>query len=156
MHSSPARRSSVLQVGDGQADECVEVLRRDRAEVRALAQVDARIGAETLVQLAVADVEGDHARRAALGQAVGEAAGRGSDVEGATARDLDADAAQRTLELLPSAADDAGTRTVTDYRPARGDAVVGLLRRRSGDCDAPGTEPSFRPHARRVRKAVDR
>src|SRR3546814_4428761 len=111
MHSSPARRSSVLQVGDGQADECVEVLRRDRADVRALAHVDARIGAETLVQLAVADVEGDHARRAALEQAVGEAAGRGSDVEGATARDLDVEAAQRTLELLSAAANEAGWRT---------------------------------------------
>ena len=39
------------------------------------------VGAEPLVQLAMADVEGNHMRRTALEQAVGEPAGGGADVE---------------------------------------------------------------------------
>ena len=47
------------------------------------------VAAQPLVQLAAADVERDHVRRARLQQAVGEAAGRGADVEAARARDVD-------------------------------------------------------------------
>ena len=49
--------------------------------VDALDHRDPRIVAQPVVELAVGDVERDHARCAALQQAVGEAAGRGADVE---------------------------------------------------------------------------
>ena len=52
----------------------------------ALEHGHARIVAELRVQLAVADVERDHARGAALEQHVAEPAGRGADVEAVDAR----------------------------------------------------------------------
>src|SRR5580765_4544756 len=51
------------------------------AGIRALEHGHARVVAQPLVKLAAPDVERDHARRAALEQDVGEAAGRGTDVE---------------------------------------------------------------------------
>ena len=54
---------------------------RQVARVDVLEDHDARILPQPPVQLAVADVERDHARRAALQHHVGEAAGRGADVE---------------------------------------------------------------------------
>ena len=63
---------------------------------------DARIGAQRPVELAVADVERDHARRAALQQHVGEAAGRGADVErDAAARRSMAKASSACASLRP-------------------------------------------------------
>ncbi len=43
---------------------------------------DARIGAQFPVQLAMTDIDGDDAARAALQQHVGESAGGGADVDG--------------------------------------------------------------------------
>ena len=57
-------------------------------------------------ELAVADVERDHARGAALEQAVGEAAGRRAEVEAVLARRVDAERVERVRELLPAARDE--------------------------------------------------
>ena len=59
------------------------------------------------MQLAVADVEGHDVRRAALQQAVGEAAGRGAAVERAAAGDVDGELGERGVELLAAASDEA-------------------------------------------------
>ena len=67
--------------------------------------VTAIVGAQALVQLPVADVERDHVRGAVLQQAVGEAAGRGADVEAVEARDGDGERFERVLELLAAAGD---------------------------------------------------
>ena len=61
------------------------------ARVHALEHDDARIVAQPRVELPVADVDGDHARRAALEQDVGEAAGRGADVEAVEPGRVDAE-----------------------------------------------------------------
>ena len=53
------------------------------ARVHALEDGHARVVAQPRMQLAVADVERDHVRRAVLEQAVGEAAGGRADVEAA-------------------------------------------------------------------------
>ena len=58
------------------------------------------------MELAVADVERDHARGAALEQAVGEAAGRRADVEAVPARRVDAERVERVRELLAAARDE--------------------------------------------------
>ena len=55
--------------------------RVELARVRPLEHGDARVVAQPRVQLAVADVDGDHARGAALEQEVGEAARRRADVD---------------------------------------------------------------------------
>ena len=74
--------------------------------VRALQHGHARVVAQPRVQLAVADVDRDHARGAALEQAVGEAAGRGADVERSRARRVDAERLERVRELLAAARDE--------------------------------------------------
>ena len=55
------------------------------------------------MQLPVADVERDHARGAALEQHVGEAAGRGADVEAVEPARVDPERVERVRELLAAA-----------------------------------------------------
>ncbi len=74
--------------------------------------------ADLRVQLAVADVERDHARRAALEQHVGEASGRRADVEGVEARHVDPEGVERVRELVPGA---------RDVRRRRLDLELGVL-----------------------------
>ena len=69
-----------------------QLARLERAGVAALEHRHARVLAEPPVELAVGDVERDHGRGPALEQAVGEAAGRGADVEAAAARRVDLEA----------------------------------------------------------------
>ena len=85
-------------------------LRRERelaegARVRPLEHRHARVVAETRMELAVADVERDHARGAAPEQDVGEAAGRRADVDAAQPRGIDAEEVEPVRELLPAARD---------------------------------------------------
>ena len=102
-----------------------------------LEHAHARVGAQTGVQLAVADVHRVDVRRAPLEQTIGEAAGRRAGVDGAAALDDDGEAFERRLELLPAAADERRRRA--DQR----DGLVGrneagrLVGRRTGDEDGP-------------------
>ena len=57
------------------------------------------------VELAVRHVERDHVRGAALEQAVGEAAGRGADVEAVAARRVDPSESSAFASLTPPARD---------------------------------------------------
>ena len=68
-------------VDDDQVRRVRELLGRERAGVDALDHGHARVLAQAPVELAVGDVERDHVRRAALQQAVGEAAGGRADVQ---------------------------------------------------------------------------
>ena len=79
-----------------------QVGRRDRARVGALDHVDARVVSKRPLELSVRDVERDHARGAALKQAVGEAAGRGADVEAVEAGHVEAERVERVRELDPA------------------------------------------------------
>ena len=94
-----------------------------RARVDALEHDHARVVAEPRVQLAVADVERDHARGAALQQDVGEAAGRGAEVEAVEPGGVDAEAVERVGELEPGARDvrrrRRRARAARPRRPAR-------------------------------------
>src|SRR5581483_7762356 len=94
------------------------------ARVRLLEDDDALVGAQPLVQLMAADVERDHARRAALEEDVGEAAGRGADVEAVEARRVDAEQVEPVRELLAAARD--VLRTAVDREL---DVLVDLLAR---------------------------
>ena len=76
------------------------------AGVAALDHLDPRVVAQAPVELAAGDVERDHPRRAALEQAVGEAAGRSADVEAVAARRVDAERVERVRELDPAARDE--------------------------------------------------
>jgi hypothetical protein len=81
------------------------------------------------VELSVADVERDHARRAALQQNVGEPAGRGTDVEGIETGDVDPERIERVRELVPGAGD-IGRRRLNLERRLLVDLPVTI--RRSG------------------------
>ncbi len=82
--------------------------RSARVSVRAFMRsitIDARIAAKLPIELAVADVERDDARRAALQQHVGEPARRSADVEGRASLDGNAERVERMRKLDPAAAD---------------------------------------------------
>jgi hypothetical protein len=74
--------------------------------VCALEDADAGVGAQALVELAVGDVDGEHAGRPPLQQAVGEAAGGRARVESGPPADIDPEPVEGGVELLPSPADE--------------------------------------------------
>ena len=88
-------------------DDCVrrlgETLGVKRARIDALERAHARVGGEARIELAAADVDRDHLRRAARKQDVGEAAGRGADVEADEARGIEREGVERGGELDPAA-----------------------------------------------------
>ena len=97
------------------------------ARVRPLEHGHARVVAEPLVQLPVADVERDHARGAALEEDVGEAAGRRADVEAVEPGRVDAERVERVRELVP-AARDVRRRALDLERDRLVDLLAGLRR----------------------------
>ena len=76
-----------------------------RARIDALEHGHARVVPDLVVQLPVAHVERDHARRAALQQHVGEPAGGGADVERVEPGDVDPERVEGVRELVPGARD---------------------------------------------------
>ena len=99
-------------------------------------------------ELAAADVDRDHVRRAAPQQAVGEAAGRRADVDRAPARDVDAERVERARELRAAARHELLARRLggDDDRLGR----VDLARRggrRARRSPRPGRRRSRRPPA---------
>ena len=70
------------------------------ARVNAFAHHHARIVPQFPIELAVADVDGPHARRAALQQAIGESAGGAPDIEANSAGDIDAEMIERRRQLV--------------------------------------------------------
>jgi hypothetical protein len=68
------------------------------------------------MQLSVADIEGDDARRPGLEQRVGESPGRGADVETVLSGDVDLQPGKRIRELLAASGDEAGTSLDLELR----------------------------------------
>jgi hypothetical protein len=83
----------------------VELAGGEEAGVGALEEGDAGVGAELVVDLAVAGVYGENRSRAVLEHAVGEAAGGGSDVGAGEAFDGDVPRCERGFELEAAAGD---------------------------------------------------
>ena len=95
------------------------------AGVHAFHADHAHIGAQALVQLAMAHVHADHLGRAALQQAVGEAAGALAHVQAAQAVDLQAGGLERAFELQAAARDVLGLGVVEQLQlDARGNVVT--------------------------------
>jgi hypothetical protein len=82
-----------------------ESARAEEAGVGALTQGDTRVVAKLLGNLAVAGVDGEDACGSALQHAVGEAAGRGSNVKAGEAGEIDGPVFEGALELEAAAAD---------------------------------------------------
>ena len=104
--------------------------RLELARVAALDHGHPRVVAQAPVELPMGDVEGDHARRAALQQAVGEAAGRGADVEAVEAGDVDSQRLERVREL-DAAAGDERRRLDHEQLGVVGDQLARLARERA-------------------------
>ncbi len=114
--------------------------KRRRGELTCVEALDhghPRVLAERVGDLAVGDVDGRDAGGAALEQAVGEAAGRGADVEAVAARDLDRERLERVLELDPAARDEARAGVDEELGPG-----LDQLARPQGD-RAVGAEPDL-------------
>ena len=91
----------------------------------------------SLVHLAAADVERGHVRRAALQQAVGEAARRGADIEADEPGDVDAEGRQCRRELVAAARHELRPRSTSSSASAP-IAVPALVTTRAVDAHAPG------------------
>ena len=90
-----------------------------RARVEAFERADARVRREARIELSAADVDRDDVRRAAREENVGEAAGRGADVEAGEARGIEPEGVERGRELDPAARDVRMGRFGLDRRVAR-------------------------------------
>ena len=102
------------------------------------------------MELAVADVDRDDARRTGLEQAVREPARRGADVGAVAARDVDGERVERVLQLLAAARDEA-RRPLDVELGVLGD----LLARLVVAGDEPGEHERLRLRARLREPALD-
>ncbi len=96
------RNEMKLVSNDDQLGCVRQIGRRDVADVGPVLDNDARVPAQFLGELAIADIERDHRSGAALKQHVGEAAGRCADIEGAAAWHFDLKMFDRGGELVAS------------------------------------------------------
>jgi aminoglycoside 6'-N-acetyltransferase len=113
--SVPTRRGELQQPGQrlphaDKRDVADDELRRERQlvnapRIRPFEDDDARVLADPRVQLAVANVQRDHACCAPLEQNVGEAAGGGADVEALPPGRIDAERVEGVGELGPAPRD---------------------------------------------------
>ena len=124
------------------------------ARVHLLLDDHARIVAQFPIELAGADIDGVDARRAALQQAIGEAAGGGADVEADLARDIDREMIERGFQLESAAADVARLREQFDLA-RRVDVRAGLVGLLPVDQHLAGQDQRLRFLARFGEAALD-
>ncbi len=111
--------------------EIRQIARRGVPRVDVLDHRDPRVAADLPVQLAVADVERDHPRGAALQPDIGKTTGGGADIKGHDAGRLNAERLECERELHAAAADpgmiradDADVRIDGDHGAGLGGAVT--------------------------------
>ena len=141
-------------IDDDRVWRFAERLRRERARVDAFERADARVRREARIELSVADIDGDDLRRAAREQDVGEASGRGADVEADEARRIEREGVERGGKLDPAARRPGVGRLGFDRRVAR-NLFRGLLERDPADADQPGRDRGLRAGPARKEAALD-
>ena len=107
------------------------------AAVEIFPRGDPWIAAKPVNELVGADVEGKHAPRAPLEQAIRKPAGRGAHVQTYQPRDVDAEGVQGAFELQSAAADEAGLFLDLD-RGLRVDFFTGFGGHAGADLDLAG------------------
>ena len=126
------------------------------ARIRALDHDDAWIVSQTPVELAMTDVESDHAGRPALEEHIGKAAGRSADVERLATVDGDAEGIERMRQLDSAAPDIWVVRFLEgDFRILR-DWRSGFLHGLAIDDDDAGQNQRRGTLARRGQAAIDK
>ena len=113
-----------------------------------------RVGGETLVQLPVPDIDGEHAPRAAFEQHVGEAAGGGADIEADEAFRLEPECVERRGELHPAARHVGVRRRGLDCC-VEGHLLGRLFERHAADTDEPRCDRGLRARPAGKEAALD-
>ena len=103
----------------------------------------------------MADVDGVDPGGAALQQHVGEAAGRGADVERHHARGIDAEMVEAVGELEPASGDVGRACAAHLERQVGGDALPGLVQPPLAGEDLPGQDQRLRLGAALGQPALD-
>ena len=85
------------------------------------------------VQLPVADVQRNDTGRSSLQQAVGKAAGRGTDVERRLAGDVEREHLERPIKLFAAAPDEAGRLGGDQHGITRSDQPIRFRSQRTTD-----------------------
>ena len=115
----------------------------EEAGVAALAEADARVVAKGGGDLAVAGVDGEDVGGTVLEHAVGEAAGRGADVEAGLAHEVDLPVFEGGFELEAAAADVAEVGSEEAEDSSRVDRGAGLINLLLVDEDTAGEDESL-------------
>jgi hypothetical protein len=154
------RRENLSQRNKGhvdahEVDRAREIGRSEVARIEALDDDDACVVSQLPVQLTMANVERYHSGSAALKQYIGEAAGRGADVEALPSRQIDAERLERVRQL-----ETASARVRMIGREERDcrlivDCGARLRRRAIVDGNLSGQDERARPLARGRQPAFD-
>src|SRR5688572_18909659 len=132
-------------VADDQVDRLADDVGGQVAGVGLLVDDDAQVLAQLPGELVGADVDREHLHRPALEQYVGEAAGRGADVERHRARHVPAEMIERMSEL-DAAARDPGMVAAPDLeRRLLGQRLAGFLDLALAREDQAGEDQRLRP-----------
>ncbi len=126
----------------------------ERARIDAFKRTDARVRREAGIELSVADIDGDHLRRSVREQHVGEASGRGADVEADVALRIEGEGVERGGKLDPTARRPGVERLGLDRRVTR-NLFRGLLHRDAADADKPGRDRGLSAGAAGKEAALD-
>ena len=102
----------------------------------------------------MANIDGDDPRRAAREQNVGEASGRGADVEADKAVRIECEGVERGGKLDPATRRPGVGRLGFDRR-VTGNLLRGLLKRDPADADQPGSDCGLSARAARKEAALD-
>src|ERR1700723_2215196 len=128
--------------------------RRERARVEAFKRADARVGRKARIELSMADIHGDDVGRAARKEDVGEASGRGADVEADEARRIEREGVERGGKLDSAArARGGGPLALNGRAPATPSRA--LLKRDPADADEPRRNRGLSAGATRKEAALD-
>jgi hypothetical protein len=126
--------------GDGVWREREELAGGEEAGVGALKERDTGVGAELVVDLAVAGIDGEDGVSAALEHAVGEAAGGGADVGAGEAFDVDGPGSEGGFQFEASAGDEARVVAGEAKDGSIGDSRAGFVDLLFVDKDAAGDD----------------
>ena len=139
---------------DNRIRRFAEHLSCQRARVNAFERADARVRRETRIELSVTDIDRDDLGRAARKQDVGEASGRGAEVEADEASRIEREGVERGGKLDPAPRRPGVGRLGFDRRVA-GNLFRGLLERDPANANQSGRDRGLGAGATRKEAALD-
>ena len=141
-------------IDDDRVRRFVQHHRRERARVEAFKRADARVGRKARIELSMADIHGDDVGRTARKEDVGEASGRGADVEADEICRIEREGVERGGKLDSAARGPGVGRLGFDRRVTR-KLFRSLLKRDPADADEPRRNRGLSAGATRKEAALD-